>query len=184
MLLVSYYTVGTGYEAEAKKLRESCERHGIPHRIEGVKNRGSWMANTQFKPTFLLSVLEQEKRPILWVDADGVVNQPLHFPFEEGETDFAAHWRSGRELLSGTLWFNHTEKAFELLREWKQECRRDSKSYDQVCLRNSVPRIEGLRVFRLPPEYTFIFDSMRRQHPDVTPIIEHFQASRRLKNKV
>ena len=36
----------------------------------------------------------------------------------------------------------------------------------------------------LPPEYTMIFDSMRAMYPDVNPVIEHFQASRTLRNKV
>jgi len=29
-----------------------------------------------------------------------------------------------------------------------------------------------------------IFDSMRSMYPDIIPVIEHFQASRKLKNKV
>jgi hypothetical protein len=36
----------------------------------------------------------------------------------------------------------------------------------------------------LPPEYTFIFDLMRALYPNANPVIEHFQASRRNKNKV
>ena len=34
----------------------------------------------------------------------------------------------------------------------------------------------------LPPEYTMIFDSMRGMYPNINPIIEHFQASRKLRN--
>ena len=36
----------------------------------------------------------------------------------------------------------------------------------------------------LPPEYTMIFDSMRGMYPNVIPVIEHFQASRRFKKDV
>ena len=36
----------------------------------------------------------------------------------------------------------------------------------------------------LPPEYTMIFDSMRGMYPDINPVIEHFQASRRFRKDV
>ena len=36
----------------------------------------------------------------------------------------------------------------------------------------------------LPPEYTMIFDSMRGMYPNIVPVIEHFQASRRFRNDV
>ena len=36
----------------------------------------------------------------------------------------------------------------------------------------------------LPPEYTMIFDSMRQMYPNIIPVIEHFQASRKLRNRV
>ena len=36
----------------------------------------------------------------------------------------------------------------------------------------------NLNVKNLPPEYTFIFDSMKVMYPSVKPVIEHFQASR------
>ena len=36
----------------------------------------------------------------------------------------------------------------------------------------------------LPPEYTMIFDSMRGMYPNIDPVIEHFQASRRFKKDV
>ena len=40
---------------------------------------------------------------------------------------------------------------------------------------------DGLVCKNLPPEYTFIFDSMRKIYPDLKPVIEHFQASRKYK---
>ena len=36
----------------------------------------------------------------------------------------------------------------------------------------------------LPPEYTFIFDTMKKIYPGASPVIEHFQASRRHRNKI
>lgn len=183
-LLVSYYTAGTGYQREAEGLHDSCERHGVEHRIKEVPNLGSWMKNTQYKPTFLLEVLEELQKPILWVDADARVQQPFEIPFAEDDYDFAAHWRAGKELLSGTLWFNYTEPAIMLLRLWKERCGHGRQTLDQRILSECVPEIPSLRIYRLPPEYTFIFDIMRRALPNVKPIIEHFQASRKYRRTI
>ena len=40
----------------------------------------------------------------------------------------------------------------------------------------------NLDVKNLPPEYTFIFDSMKVMYPKIIPVIEHFQASRQNRN--
>ena len=42
----------------------------------------------------------------------------------------------------------------------------------------------SFKVNNLPPEYTFIFDSMKKMYPNAKPVIEHFQASRRFKHDV
>ena len=58
----------------------------------------------------------------------------------------------------------------------------DQKNLGMVTaeMRNS----KGLRVFTLPAEYTFVCDWMRRMYPTAKPVIEHFQASRRFRNKI
>ena len=45
-------------------------------------------------------------------------------------------------------------------------------------------KTDGLNFKNLPPEYTFIFDTMKQIYPDIKPVIEHFQASRQFKNKI
>jgi hypothetical protein len=47
-----------------------------------------------------------------------------------------------------------------------------------------MKKTHGLIDKNLPPEYTFIFDSMRKMYPNAKPVIEHFQASRKLRNNV
>jgi len=186
-LLVSYWTEGTGYEEEAKGLAESCEKQKVPFRIESVPNLGSWIRNTQYKPTFLLEVMEERREPLLWVDADARIQKPLDLSFLGDDHDFAAHWKRGHELLSGTLWFNFTAPAIELLGAWKDACAAhdgSGRGFDQRILNAVVPTVPSLRTYKLPPEYTFIFDIMRRELPNVEPIIEHFQASRRLRRTI
>jgi hypothetical protein len=47
-----------------------------------------------------------------------------------------------------------------------------------------MKKSHGLRDKNLPPEYTFIFDSMRKIYPNAVPVIEHFQASRKYRAKL
>ena len=63
----------------------------------------------------------------------------------------------------------------------------NAKTFEQWNLGKAIVdmRNEGkIKDGNLPPEYTMIFDSMRAMYPDVAPVIEHFQASRKLRNKI
>ena len=60
-------------------------------------------------------------------------------------------------------------------------------SLEQVNLGMAIDKMvssEDLIFKNLPPEYTFIFDSMRKIYPNAKPVIEHFQASRKYRHKV
>ena len=49
----------------------------------------------------------------------------------------------------------------------------------EQALEKAIEAHPELRVLHLPPEYCTIFDLTRRFHPEVKPVIEHFQESRR-----
>ena len=78
----------------------------------------------------------------------------------------------------------------ELCQRWSRINKQEgdnTHTYEQWNLGKVIEemRDEGkIKDSNLPPEYTMIFDSMRRMYPDINPVIEHFQASRTLRNKV
>ena len=180
--VIAYFTEGNGYEAEADKLQESLDYFGIDHHIQPVANFGSWMANTNYKPHFVHDMMEQyPDTPLVYTDVDSVFQQ---YPklFEELDCDFACHIRNGQELLSGTMYFEDNDYTNKLIMEWKFQVSRFPETWEQKNLHQALKRIQEkypLCFQSLPATYCQIFDIMKNAGE---PVIEHFQASRRLKH--
>jgi len=185
--VVSYFTKGTKYEKEIRNLRESLIQLGIPYRIEGIPNRRSWVKNTHEKPRFLLRMLDEleEYDSVVWTDADSIFRKYPEL-FNEIREDVGIHfrnWRHGKnEVLSGTLFLRNCEKVRLLLKEWILINRRNPSKWDQKNLDRALRRFPDLSIHRLPIEYCTVFDDERRRKLD--PVVEHFQASRKLRWKV
>ena len=185
-LFVSFATAGTGYVDEIENLRRSLEGLGLEHRIQTVPNRGSWQANSAWRPTWLRGLLERHHRPVVWVDSDAVVHSRPHELFRDG-FDLMAWFHDDGRLAGGTLYWACTPAALRLLTEWERRASRPFESWPEshqrlteLHLRDAFDAVGGgLRVNRLPEAYCRIFDFGRGP-----AIIEHFQASRRFKKQV
>jgi hypothetical protein len=190
-ILISFYTEGTGYEREAFRLRRSLEALNIKHKIYPVPPSGTWRKNLQWKSRLILQAFDEfPDKDIVFVDADAVVHK---YPgmFDKLSTrphqfDLAAHyfrWRESaqQELLSGTLWVANNATGRRLMGLWHEFSATNLQMRHQECLRVILDKgLLGVAVYRLPFEYTAIFDAPQRKGID--PVIEHFQASRRLRN--
>lgn len=188
-VIVAYWTEGTGYEAEAQRLAESLRLFGFERDIREVPNLGSWQKNTQFKPLFLRQMLDKHHpHPVVYVDADAVFLRYPNLLREMGDADIAIHYRDkgdGRkELLSGTIYLANTSAAREILDVWEAANNADANIWDQRSLQQVLdPGNSNARRWRirdLPAEYCAIFD----QRMCESPAINHYQASRRLKEEV
>ena len=193
-VIVSYYTINTPYEHEAAKLRNSLEKLKVPYDIVGVPNLGDWQSNTRFKARFMQDMLRKHKeKSIVWVDSDAVIHS---YPdlFDSYSCDVAVRWQDFRwrknECLSGTIYLANNPQTLELCRRWEGNNISEgpgAKTFEQWNLGKAIEdmRNEGkIKDENLPPEYTMIFDSMRQMYPNIIPVIEHFQASRKLRNRV
>ena len=177
-LYVSAYTVGNGYEAEAAVLLKTLDAFHLPSEVVPMADRGGWQQNTQAKATFVRVMLAKHPgRPLVWLDADSRVRQ---YPalFDTLDCDVAFHRRRG-ELLSGTIYFAPTTGARQLLERWRAECFFFPDVWDQKCLDTILPTVPGLRIGSLPGSYVRIFDG---DDMGAEIVIEHMQASRRLKS--
>lgn len=192
-LFVSYYTADTPYEALAADLRASLDRHGLPHRIEPVPSRGSWVANTGLKARVIETAWRESGRPVCWIDADAAILRPPTFlagnPF-----DVAFVRRNGWEDLSGLVYLNKTLAAERLLAEWARLCADHPNVWDQVLLslawfrtaRATAMASQWLHggVFRFPrPKVRDLRDRLL-YYPfgrKIRPFIDQKQASRALK---
>lgn len=184
-VVLCYFTLNTPYADEAKKLKASCQRLGLEHRILGVQPRGSWEANCAYKARFVEEQWRALGRPVLWVDADAIVHRTPDL-FRGVAADFAVHRALGWMFASGTVFFNQTPGAEALLVRWRERCEADPKTWDQVHLDaawEDVAREQPLETLWLPREYTFIND-LEDVALTEDPVIEHTQASRRFKATV
>jgi hypothetical protein len=194
VVFVSYYTINTPYEQESAKLIKSLNKLNLRHDVVGVPNLGNWQANTRFKAKFMLEMLDKHvNSKLVWVDSDAVIHSRPEL-FSNYDCDVAVRWQDFRwrknECLSGTIYMDNNEKTREICRRWlsiNDNEGPNAKTFEQWNLGSVIKEMESegkIRTRNLPPEYTFIFDSMRKIYPNAVPVIEHFQASRKLRNKV
>jgi hypothetical protein len=185
-IIVSYFTADTPYEEEARKLMASCDAVGIAHHISRVPNRGSWEANCAYKADFLAGLWRELRRPLLWVDADGVLKRsPILL--RGTSCDFAIHKVDRWEFNSATVFFNSTPLAGQLLQHWAALCRSYPHIWDQRLLDaawEELMRNHPLITFWLPSSYTLIFDRPEAIAPKEPPVIVQYQSSRRFKAAV
>jgi len=195
--VVGYYTKGTIYEPMARTLVKSLEKFYPHYFIEGIDNLGSWWANTQYKPTFIKSMLETLPKDIdiVYVDVDAeFLRVPWAFKdwYNDPGMELGAymfdrseykHSEGGKELLSGTVYFANTEWVMDIVCAWEQQCESNPMTFDQKCLEEVLQeqcgRFPGFRCKTIPPEYIKIFDRMN--HLVTDPVITHYQASRKAK---
>lgn len=200
-IYISYFTEGTGYETEAMKLQKSLEAFGLPHKIYPMPNLYNWRLNCAQKVPVILAAIREHKRPVVWLDADAVVRK---HPVElENVTDDVAvcMFAEYNELGSGTMYFDFNGRVIALLKTWMKECGRRPAELEQIVLQNMlfgtfpknwIPpkkhdntppgKIEGLKIKLLGQEYNRIFD--HRKMKNIKPVIEQFQASRKLRSKI
>ena len=188
-IIVGYYTRNTLYEASAKILIKSLERHNVPYYVEGIDNLGTWFKNTGYKPTFLLRMMEKfPNESIVYVDVDA---EFLQYPklFDNWSTlthidigvyvfDRSCYTKSagGFEVLSRTIFLKNNDKVKGILKQWEQEQVAHPNSWDHKTLEVTL---KG-KYTVLPGEYCKIFD---RMHDITDPVIVHYQHSRKVKSK-
>jgi len=179
-IVVGYFTRNTFYEDYAQMLVKSLKQYSIPYYIEGTENLGSWLKNTNYKPTFIKEMLIKfPKHNIVYVDCDAKF---LRYPklFEEIEKDIAVHLFKGIEILSGTIFLKNKISSYELVKRWEELCRKKPHQWDQ----KSLAEVLGKNFYKLPVAYCQILNKKKRikDRQLASSIIVHYQASRKVRN--
>jgi len=193
-LIISYYTKNTPYEKEVVGLIESCKKFDLECHVEGVADRGSWEDNCAYKPYFIREKMVFFQRPLLWVDADAVFLKAMEFEefmfsdlsalydLEDKDPRFAA--------FAGTVYVNATAGGKEGLDLWcsysDEIFRREGKApaySDQASLYFAILSQPSFHLTNLPPQYGKIFDRKVQGLASKDIVIEHYQASRKLRKK-
>ena len=183
-LIIACYTAGVYAKEAEEKLLKSVRELGLPHDVREISCQGTWVANGFACQEFILS-MEREMPGVdfLFLDVDAMVRSNPWPYLEKLDCDLAGHYFKDTELLTGTLYLPATTRRIQLLTEWIQQNHEHPNIWDQKNLQRLLGE-RDFRMHRLPPEYCFIFDLQKKLTPKVVPVIEHFQASRRLKKGV
>ena len=181
-IFASYYTKGTGYEDQIKQLKATLRRFNLDNDIRGVDDMGDWYKNTYYKSQFVVETMKRHPdRAIVFVDADAKIRRSPVL-FNDYEYDFAFHLYNKKELLGGTLYFKNNKGGRYMADKWLE--------IDRERLTTLMPQKNLHAVFErckdkinwktFGIEYCMIFDCRSRHK--VSPVIEHFQLSRKYKD--
>ena len=192
-LIVAYYTPGP-YEAHADELRSTLLYFDLEHEIDELPAAGDWRANAHLRPAYLREKCRRHPgRRLLSLDIDARVRSNPFPALEQIECDagFHTHIRpnsGGSEPLPGTLLLCPTPRADQLLSTWagmnEEHPSLNDRDNFAVAIADCLMNEPGLIVGELGVEFTFIFDTHRRMYPGRKPVIEHMQASRRLRKEI
>lgn len=181
IIYCSFFTVNTSYEKEIQKLQNGLNKFGLNHELFGMESLGSWVKNTQMKPSVIKAAMLKYERDVVYLDADAVLMQnPVFFDTVDADLSYYKihEWN---EILTGTMFFKNTPEVIELLDKWIQlNSENDNPDAKNFQILMESPE-NNLKVEKLPADYIKIFDNKLIVSED--PVIVHNQASRRFKSE-
>ena len=187
-LIIAYYTIGNHYQTLSENLTKSCKEFNLPLFLKPIENLGSWEKNTHYKANFINECLDKFSENLVYVDVDAVFRRHPDL-FKELDCDIAYRtenfkWRRN-EALSGTIFLRNNDRVKALVKNWISineslpAIRNAPMTWEQANMQKAVQGDKLISYYNLPPEYTYIFDHTKRMYPNIEPVIEHFQASRK-----
>ena len=181
-VIVNLHTNNYPYIDHAKKLLDSINRFNLSYYIVIIdKKLRTWSEVCQLKPIVLLKAMNKyPNKSIVWLDADAIIEQEPTL-FLKISKDIGVHYIYRNMLCSGTIFFNNTDKSKQLLNDWIKLNKRHKNVYDQETLKVLINYKYKKNLYYLPGEYCAIFDN--HMHKRLKPIISHWQASRKVKDK-
>lgn len=177
--VISWYT--PDYALCNERLVRSLEEHGHTNYVcWPVVPVGKWGANVRYyKMWALAKALKEIDGDFLYLDSDAVVHSRMTLFDDWAGDDLGVHYRAGRELLGGTVYVKPSARIVLFLDEVASVMETAGLVWQQAA-QLTLQRHPEINVKKLPPEYCCIFDSMRREHPGIQPVIEHMQYSRQV----
>ena len=143
-----------------------------------MEDSGSWTINCNKKADFIKKKLLEHKKTVVWLDADAVVKEYPKY-FDIINEDIGVFYRNREELISATLFFKYNGRVIQVLDRWIKQSNLGPFIFDQGHLKNVLNGFmkDKVSIFYLPNSYNKFFDM------DIVdkPIIEQFQASRKLR---
>lgn len=179
-------------------LLPSIENLAVPYNIYEMENMNNWRENTNLKQVVIGEALNQINSDIVVLDADcKVYHMPNLFNeipeefdmalFELDWSEWYGHTKGKYEICSGTLFFRNRQICKDLIKIWQDISYEHLYRYpDQRYLAKAIEKLPNIKIYKLPYEYCWINSLPNGNLPKVqrpeNVIIEHFQASRCMRN--
>jgi len=142
-LLASFYTNNWKYPQYAKNLKEDCLRLKINHHIIEKPSLGTYVGNCNIKPFFILETLKEFKKPILWYDIDGSINQIPQELIDKNILDYDLAVHKNIKFLDkiyvNSIWFNYNPIVLEFVEEW---CRCTINFIDDGAFNSTIKKFQ------------------------------------------
>jgi hypothetical protein len=195
LLVVAYHTPHAPYRKHAREMKLSAEKFGLNVLVEEVPLPASadWHECVYHKPLFLRNVLWQhDLKHVLFVDVDARFRlRPLLF-LDDPSFDMSYHvhqWSPDheKEHISAVMFFHRDMIDRHLFAEmWRKQILPGDNG-NQPALKRTFFKWQSERgpidFLDCGPEHFWIYDRFAKLYPDREPVIEHFQESRKARNR-
>lgn len=169
--LISFYSDvddNTYYSDHAKRLKQQCSELNIPTDFRELPSLNDYRLNCLRKPKFILNMIQEKKKPIVWMDIDTVIHKEL-VVFDEiinnGVDLGFAYTAMNKDQINplqpkaSPIFINYTENGLEFINMWVSECEKSLAKNEtffdhEVLLFRVLPFLKKkMKLACLPIEY-------------------------------
>jgi hypothetical protein len=159
---------GTSYYSDhAFRLREECFKYNIPYDFRYMESTGDYRLNCLRKPQFILSLLQEKKKPLVWMDIDSVIHKELlafdHLSENNADIGFAYPIIKQDQIAMSSpkaspIFCNYNEKIIAFLQTWIDRCKESIEQGEhffdhEILLIRVLPKIKDIKIGVLPINY-------------------------------
>jgi hypothetical protein len=139
----------TYYSDHARRLRINCNENNMKHDIRELPSKGEYRLNCLSKPQFILDILNEKKRPFVWMDVDSLIHRELKVYDEiEDKCDIAFAYQGIPQFIpvnypkASPIYFTYKPIVLEFVQCWVDECTKNinegGKLFDHEVLMQKV----------------------------------------------
>jgi hypothetical protein len=144
----------TYYSDHAKRFRINCNENNIPHDVRELQSRGEYRLNCLAKPKFILNVLMEKKKPIVWMDVDSVIHNELSvFDDFYEKCDLGFAYQSVHPITNiaapkaSPIYLAYNDIVIEFLNYWIEKCAENEKTNGVKVFDHEILMLQVLPLF-------------------------------------
>lgn len=170
MKVISFY-MNEQTERSSVALARACDRYGLAHEFESVPDHGSYQANRQHVPSWILwKLMDDPEEDVLWINSTGVlVEDPVLVRKPLGDISV---YKAGPAYWAKTLYVRNCDASRKTLRRWADL---NLEFPEAISCENFTKAMEEIKpvINLLPPTYSWLEESFKQTYRNEKPVILH-----------